>query len=135
LNRTTLFIAVLALYGAVLGRSPGARLFGPKALDPFAPRPKTVEQLIAAARFADALPLAVELRANYPDEPLVAYWLATINHAVGRPETEAAAWGEYVRLSKAPADACPAWPDALTRAGAIDQARTASDRCAELSLR
>jgi len=135
LRRTTLFIALLVLYGAALGRGQAGRLFGPKVLDPFAPRSKTVEQLIVAARFADALPLAAELHTNYPDEPLGPYWLATINHALGRPGAEAAAWGEYVRLSKAPGDACPAWPEALMRAGQIDQARTASDRCVELLRR
>src|SRR2546423_5112521 len=56
---TTLFRSVL--YGAALGRGQAGRLFGPKVLDPFAPRSKTVEQLIVAARFADALPLAAEL--------------------------------------------------------------------------
>jgi hypothetical protein len=134
-SRTTLLIAVLLAYGVVLGRGQSGRLFGRTPLDPFAPRPKAVEQLIVAGRFADALPLAVELQASYPDEPLVVYWLARINHMLGRPSAEAVAWHDYVRLSKAPADACPAWPEALIHAGHVDEARAASDRCVELLRR
>ena len=132
MTRTKLLIALLVLYVAVLGRGQAERLFVPRHLDPFAPRPKAVEQLIVARRFAEALPLAAELHANYPHEPLVSYWLATVNHGLNRAPAEAAAWTDFVRVSKAPGDACPAWPEALSRAGQVEQARGAFDRCREL---
>lgn len=131
MTRTTLLIALLVLYGAVLGRSQVERVLAPRPLDPFAARPKAVEELVVAGKFAHALPLAIELETAYPDEPLVSYWLATINHGLGRAQDEAAAWDHYVRVSKAPGDACPAWPDAYARAGHRAQAQAAADRCAE----
>lgn len=130
--RTISLIALLVAYGAVLGRAPVARLLGPHPLDPFAPRPQRVEELLVAHKFADALPLVDELRVGYPDEPLLSYWLATINHGLDRPQAEASAWDDYMRLSKAPADACPAWPEAHARAGHPAKSRTAAERCAEL---
>jgi hypothetical protein len=104
-------------------------------MDPFDSRPRAVEQLVVAGRFADALPLAIELQSTYPGEPLVSFWLATINHGLDRPLAEALAWGEYVRTSAAPAEACPHWAEAYTRAGREDEAETASRRCAELERR
>jgi predicted Zn-dependent protease len=132
MNRTVALTVVLALYIAVLGRGPMGRLFGRSGFDPLAPRPAAVEQLIVAGRFDEALPLARALRAGYPDEPLVSYWLATINHRLARWQDEADAWADYVRTSAAPREACPAWHDALARSGDDVRARTAAARCEEM---
>ena len=135
MTRTAPLAAMLALYVAVLGRGPMGRLLGGSGFDPLAPRPSAVEQLIAADRPAEALPLARELRAAYPDEPLVFYWLATINHRLARWSDEADAWAEYVRTSAAPMEACPAWPDARARSGDQTRASAAAARCEEIARR
>ena len=122
--------ALCAAYAAVL-MPPGTwRLTGASPFDPLAPRPREVEELIVAGRFADALPIAAELQRAYPEEPLVAFWTAAINRGLDRPEAEAAAWETYVQRSHAPADACPAWPEAYARLGQLDRARAAAERCA-----
>jgi hypothetical protein len=135
MTRTTPLAAVLALYVAVLGRGPMGRLLGQSGFDPFAPRPSAVEQLIVAGRYAEALPLALELRGGYPDEPLIFYWLATINHRLARWQDEGDAWADYVRTSAAPREACPAWPEARARSGDEARASAAAARCAEIARR
>ena len=134
MTRSTLLVALLAAYAAVF--LPRAlRTSGRADFDPLQPRPRAVEELIVAKRFADALPLAMELRAAFPDESLVAYWLARINGGLQRPQAEADAWDAYVALSKAPAEACPHWPRALSQANLQDRARAATERCAALLSR
>jgi len=135
MTRTAPLAAVLALYVAVLGRGPMGRLLGGADFDPLGPRPSAVEQLIAGGRYAEALPLARELHGVYPDEPLVFYWLATINHRLARWPDEADAWAEYVRTSAAPTEACPAWPDARARSGDEARARAAALQCEEMARR
>ena len=133
MNRTVLLTALLAAHALVLGRGAVAGLVSASRFDPLAAQPASVEQLIVARRFADALPRANDLHTRYPDEPLVAYWLATINHGLDQPRAEASAWEDYVRTSKAPAEACPAWPDAYARLGDRARAQTASTRCREFT--
>ena len=129
MTRSTLLVALLAAYAAVfLPRA--VRTSGRAGFDPLQPRPRSVEELIVAKRFADALPLATELRAAFPDEPLVAYWLARINGGLDQPLAEADAWDAYVSLSNAPQEACPSWPRALSQANLQDRARAATERCA-----
>jgi hypothetical protein len=131
MSRSTLLVALLAAYVAAF--LPGAvRTFGGASFDPLQPRPRAVEELIVAKRFADALPLAKELRGAFPNEPLPAYWLARINAGLQKPRAEADAWDAYVALSQAPADACPAWPRALARANLPERAAAATERCAAL---
>ena len=130
MTRTLVLAAVCAAYAAVLMPPSTWRLTGASPFDPLSPRPREIEELIVAGRFADALPIAVELQRAYPEEALVAYWLAAINRGLARPDAEAAAWEVYVRRSHAPAEACPAWPDAYTRLGQLDRARAAAERCA-----
>ncbi len=126
---------LLAVYAAVLGRTAAARLVRAGGFDPLAPQAAAVETLVVAKRFAQALPLAVQLQQAYPREPLVAYWLARIHHGLNRPAEEADAWEAYVRLSSEPLDACPAWPDAYRRSARPDLEREAAHRCLELTRR
>lgn len=133
MNRDALLVVLLVAYGAVLGQGAAGRVVGQTRFDPLAPRPRLVEQFIVAGRFADALPLATELHAMYPAEPLVSYWLARIEHELNQPRAEAEAWEDYVRLSNAPAEACPAWPDAYTHLGDTARARAALERCEALA--
>ena len=133
MRRTALLAAVLALYIVVLGRGPAGRAIGRAGFDALAPRPSAVEQLIVAARFSDALPLALELRDQYPNEPLTSYWLAVINHGLTRWHEEAEAWTEYVRTSAAPREACPAWPAAYARNGESARALSAASRCKDMA--
>ena len=135
MKRTGLLAAVLVLYVAVLGRGPAGRAIGKAGFDALAPRPGAVEQLLAAGRFSEALPLALELRDQYPNEPLTFYWLAMINHHLTRWHEEAEAWTDYVRTSAAPGEACPAWPAAYARNGESAEALTAAARCEEMARR
>ena len=87
MSRSTLLVALLAAYAAVF--LPGAvRTFGAASFDPLQPRPRAVEELLVAKRFADALPLATELRGAFPSEPLPAYWLARINAGLQKPQAD-----------------------------------------------
>ena len=129
MNRTVLLTALLAVYVGFLGRGAIAGLVTASRFDPLASQPASVEQLIVARRFADALARATDLHARYPTEPLVSFWLAQINHGLGQPRAEADAWDDYVRWSKAPAEACPAWPAAHARLGDDARAQAASERC------
>jgi len=129
MNRALMLLLLCAAYVAVLTPPSTWRLSGASPFDPLAPRPREVEELIVAGRFTDALPLANALGQAYPEEPLVAYWRATVHHALGQAESEAAAWETYVRVSHAPAEACPAWPNAYLRLGQTQHAREAAERC------
>jgi len=132
-TRTALIAALFLTYAAVILRVPA---WGSGAkFDPLDRRPHRVESLIVAGRFDEALPLAVELRRNFPNEPEPAFWLATIQSGLGRGEAEADAWEEYARLSSEPLDACPAWPDAYARLGRADSALATYERCAALDPR
>ena len=135
MTRTALLILVLALYAIVLGRGPARRAIGTAGFDPLSPQASAVERRLVAGRFDEALSLATALKAAHPDEPLAAYWLATIDQHLGRSREEADAWSEYVRTSKAPGVACPAWPEAYRRSGQTDRAREASARCVEIASR
>ena len=129
MNRTVLLTALLAVYLVFFGRGAIAGLVTAGRFDPIASQPASVEQLLVAGRFADALPRATDLHVRFPTEPLVSYWLARINHGLDRPRAEADAWEEYVRWSNAPAEACPAWPATYARLGEDARAQAASERC------
>jgi len=126
--RTLLLGALLLAYAAVVFRVP-ARGAASK-FDPLDRRPHRVESLIVGARYAEALPLALELRRNFPNDPEPAFWLATIQRGLGRTGAEVEAWEDYARLSPEPLDACPAWPEAYTRIGRGDRALAIYERCA-----
>jgi tetratricopeptide (TPR) repeat protein len=134
-RRVALLLVLLGLYAAFLERrlSPA----GAVGLDPVSPRAREVEHAIAAERHADALPLALELEASYPREPLVAYWLALIYQGLGRGADEVAAWERFITLGAAPEEACPGLADARARHAGVDaeQGLRAYERCAELDPR
>ena len=131
--RTLLIVALLLAYAAIVLHVP-ARGAG-STFDPLEARPHRVESLIVAGRFDEALPLALELRRNVPNEPEAAFWLATIRHALGSAGAEVEAWDDYARLSPEPLDACPAWPEAYERIGRADRALIIYERCATLDPR
>jgi tetratricopeptide (TPR) repeat protein len=132
--RTALLLTLLTTYLAVVVRLAGPTV-GERHLDALAPQPRSVEQAIGERRFADALPVALELQRTHEDEPLVAYWLATIFHGLDRPRDEVAAWETYIRLSSAPAEACPAIADAYQRLGDRARALELYRRCVDYDPR
>ena len=69
--------------------------------DAVGPESRFVELAIGEQRFADALPVALELRRLHSDEALTAYWLGTIYHGLGRDNDARTAWGDFERLSRA----------------------------------
>ena len=103
--------------------------FRHQGFDPLAPRPRIVERLISTRQFAQALPLALELRAGFPNEPEIIVWLATIHHGLQDDRSEAGAWEDYLRVSKTSSATCPALPEAYTRLGDALKAVTAYVRC------
>jgi tetratricopeptide (TPR) repeat protein len=125
-----------ALAGVYLAAGLGGRigeLLSPNRFDPFLPIARSVELRIGERRFAEALPLANSLARTYPTEPLVAYWRGQIARGLGDAPAEAAAWEDFVRLSTAPADACPALAEAYARAGKAPEALRAYERCAQFA--
>jgi len=120
-------VVLLTAYAAVLGGWGRERA----AFDPLATRPHAIEQLIVAGRFTDALPQASALHERYPREWLPAMWLARAHHGLGHWREEAQAWEAFVRLSPAPADACPALPEAYARLNEPRRAIAAFERCTQ----
>jgi len=104
-----------------------------RGFDPLAPRPRVVEQLLSAGQFAQALPLALELRTGFPREPEVLVWLATIHRGLHDDRGEAAAWEDYLQLSPTSAAACPALPETYERLGSTSKALAAYERCLQQS--
>jgi len=129
-KRTLLLLALLLAYvwtglqGIVLDALHRNRF------DPFLPLARRLERRVEERRFADALPMALELQTTYPDEPLVAYWIGTIRNALGDRAAEAAAWERYMAISSTPAEACPAWPEAVASARGAGAGLDAYARCA-----
>jgi thioredoxin-like negative regulator of GroEL len=125
-KRATL-VVLAAGYGGLwlsIGHSSFDRRF-----DPLNARGRHVEEAIETGRFADALPVTLGLREAFPDQPQVAYWLAEIFRGLDRPRDEADAWDTFVAMTPTRAAACPAWPQAHTRAGHDRMALHAYEQC------
>lgn len=128
MRRTILLALLLVGYAAILLSRSGLR--ERVQFDPFTPRARTVEQRIGEGRFVDALPIALELEREYPGEPLIRYWVARAYRGLNQPQQEIDAWESYVRVSPAPAEACPSLPETLDRLGRVADALSAFERCA-----
>ncbi len=126
---TWLLLGLFLGYATVFIRLPASGFGLRPVFDPLAPRPRLVEQLIVAKQFEQALPLVVDLHRTFPREPQVIAWLAIIHSKLGSTEEEATAWENYVRISRTPAIACPALPEAYARLGDEQQALAAYERC------
>jgi hypothetical protein len=92
LLRTATWAVLVAAYAVVLF---GADRAGPARLDPVGPAARQIELALADGRFADALPMALDVQRAHMSEPLVAYWLALIYRGLGRPDDEALAWDAF----------------------------------------
>ena len=103
MTRAVLFAVLLSAYGAFVGRQCAPERS--TRMDVVGPRAREVERAIASGRFSAALPMALELRGTYPDEPLVELWLAAIYRGLDRPGDEAASWERFISLGSAPAEA------------------------------
>lgn len=132
-KRVLLLVVLLGAYGVFLERRLSPE--GPAGLDVVSPRARQVEHAIAAGRFADALPIALELEASYSGEPLVVYWLALTYHGLGRFADETAAWERFITLGAAPEEACPELANAYALTGDDDGGVRAYARCAGLDPR
>jgi hypothetical protein len=101
-TRSLLLVALLGGYAVVglhlLDRSTST------AFDPLEPRGRHVERAIEQRRFAEALPVALDLQRAYETEPVIAYWLSEIYRGLGRSHEEVDAWETYLRLGGAPED-------------------------------
>ena len=128
---TALLVVLFLGYVSVFVRVPAGGLRLRPVFDPFEPRPRLVEQLIVAKQYAEALPLAQELRASFPNEPQIVSELATIFRGLNESQAEAAAWEDYLRASGSPEVACPSLPDAYRSAGDLKQALRSFERCLE----
>jgi len=126
--RRLILALLLAAYAAVFVRPPSVG--GRSAFDPLEPRGREVERAIESSRFADALPIADDLRSEHADDPTVAYWRAEIFRGLGRARDEAAAWEDYLRLSHHPDAACPALGLAYREADEMARSLDAFERCA-----
>jgi tetratricopeptide (TPR) repeat protein len=126
---TWLLLGLFLGYATVFVRLPTSGYSLRPVFDPLAPRPRIVQQMIVAEQFAQALPLVVELRRSFPNEPQIIAWLAMIHRELSTPRAEASAWEDYVRVSRTPAIACPALPEAYARLGDEQQALAAYERC------
>src|SRR5579862_958994 len=130
MKRTALLLALLAAYAwtalhGIVGDGLQRNRF-----DPFLPIARRLEQRIEEQRYADALPIALDLEKTYPTEPLVAYWIGRIRAGLADRAAEASAWEHYIAISSTPGEACPALPEAYAAAGRADAALDAYTRCA-----
>ena len=94
--RAALLLALLTAYAAAIARP--ALVAGSK-FDAVSPEARFVELTIGEQRFADALPVALELRRLHPGEPLAAYWLGTIYQGLGRTADARTAWNDFEQLA------------------------------------
>ena len=94
--RAALLLALLTAYVVATVRPV---LMAGSGFDVVGPESRFVELAIGEQRFADALPVAVELRRLHPDEPVTAYWLGTIYEGLGRAADARTAWTDFERLS------------------------------------
>ena len=97
LTRAALLLVLLTAYAAATVRP--VLVAGSGGFDALAPESRFVERAIGKHRFADALPVAQELRRVHAGEPLAAYWLATIYEGLGRTADARSAWDDFQRLS------------------------------------
>ncbi|HEV3140334.1 MAG TPA: tetratricopeptide repeat protein [Vicinamibacterales bacterium] len=130
MRRTLLLIALLAAYAWTALHGIVIDALQRNRFDPFLPLARRLEQRIEEQRYADALPIALDLEKTYPSEPLVAYWIGRIRNGLGDRAAEAAAWERYVSISSTPAEACPALPEAYASIGKTGAALDAYTRCA-----
>ena len=130
MRRTLLLTVLLCAYGALAFRGTARHLIRRGAFDPLLPLARSVEHRIGDQRFAEALPVALELQRAYPTEALVVYWLAQIHHGLNDAAAEADAWERYVAISPARAEACPALPESYARLRRDDDALSSFERCA-----
>lgn len=130
MKRAALFVVLLAVYAAFLGRRVDSD--DVPRMDAVGPRAREVEAAIAAKRFADALPVALELQDAYPLEPVVSLWLTSIYRGLDRAPEEAAAWERFIALGSTPAEACPGLADAYARIGKGEQGIRTYERCVAL---
>jgi len=135
LRRALLLCALLAAYLTFGLRSVAGDWLSRGRFDPFLPAARAAEYRIEEQRFAEALPLVLDLWRAYPRESEVALSLARVQHGLRDAAAEAAAWEAYVKLSSAPAEACPALQDAYARAGKLAEAREAAARCLQFEAR
>ena len=129
LRRPAVLAALAAVYVVVGFRSLIGEIFRRDAFNPFLPPARALELRLEDGRFAEALPLALDLDRAYPHEPQIAMWLARVHHGLNDAAREADAWESYVGLGTAPAEACPALPEAYARAGKPSDALRAYERC------
>jgi Flp pilus assembly protein TadD len=127
--RTSVLAILLLVYISIFVRDPLSAFRMRVTFDPLSPRAHVVEQLMVARQYARALPLAVALRRTFPSEPQVVYWIAVIQSGLNDWRSAASAWEEYVRVSPAPGEACPALAEAYTRMGDAGEALAAYERC------
>lgn len=130
MKRTILFVVLLSAYAWTALHGIVADALHRNRFDPFLPLARRLEQRVEEKRYADALPIALDLERTYPDEPLVAYWIGRIRGGLDDRAAEAAAWEHYVAISSTPAEACPALAEAYAAAGRADAALDAYARCA-----
>jgi len=128
-RRGWVLAALAGAYLAVGMRPLIGQMFRRAGFDPFLPAARALELRIEEGRFAEALPLAIDLDRAFPHEPQIVLWRARIQHGLSDPRREATAWEEYLALGVAAAEACPALPDAYARAGLAAEALRAYERC------
>ena len=125
-----LIIALLFIgYAAVFVRLPSLDRAG-RPFDALDPRGREVERAIEEKRFAEALPIARDLRRAHAADPIVVYWLAEIYRGLGQAADESAAWERVLQLTGLADAACPALPESYARAGERARAVDAYERCA-----
>jgi Flp pilus assembly protein TadD len=129
MRRTVLFLALAGSYGLFLQR--GSASDAVARLDVVGPPAREIEAAIAETRFADALPLVLELRVRHPHEPVIALWLAAVYKGLGRPAEEAEAWERFIASGLQGAEGCPELAEAYARVGAEPGLR-AYQRCVQL---
>jgi len=125
-----LVLAVLLLgYVALFVRLPSIG-GGARAFEPLDARGREAEAAIEERRFADALPIVRDLAGEHASDPVIAYWLAEVHRGLGHPRDESAALEHVFELTSSADFACPALPEAYTRAGEPEKALDAYERCA-----
>jgi tetratricopeptide (TPR) repeat protein len=124
-------VVLIAAFGVELLGVPSCSVASDASTDALA----HVSRLLARGKFAEALPLALDNRARYPNQGTAAWQVARVYEGLGAPLDEAAAWEEYLRQSAPTSDACLRLSDVYHQLGQPTEVVATVNRCLTLDDR
>jgi tetratricopeptide (TPR) repeat protein len=96
---------------------------------------RQTDKLIAAGRFAEALPAALEARQHQPTDATALRHLARLYAGLGRLADEATVWEQFLAIAPATDDVCVRLADVYRRLSQPARVIATVDRCEPIDPR